>query len=339
MRRANVEMTQGSIVKNMLLFALPLALSSILQTMYNMADMAVVGQSADGGTAAVAAEYCRRSSLVQYVHQPNGGVSAARNHGLELARGEFVTFVDSDDLVMPNYFDTLDRIADHDLLVFDRCHTGGEARDDSEVFRRLTELTSRHERLLLLMQSKKIMQPWNKCFRLDIIRRLGLRFPKGLHIAEDFVFCMSYALACGTIAISREKSYCVDVSDGGSLSRRYRADLSEQLSRAAMLVEKSIQNSRLPSKEKADILARLDELHTRNMLMSVAEVFKAPARPRRAQVRAICAPFLRPLSPRRLGRQHRILRLMLQLRLYGCLTMLSWAVRGRSYRKKEAPHG
>ena len=55
MRRANVEMTQGSIVKNMLLFALPLALSSILQTMYNMADMAVVGQSADGGTAAVAA--------------------------------------------------------------------------------------------------------------------------------------------------------------------------------------------------------------------------------------------------------------------------------------------
>lgn len=55
MSRANVEMTQGSIVKNMLLFALPLALSSILQTMYNMADMAVVGQNADGGTAAVAA--------------------------------------------------------------------------------------------------------------------------------------------------------------------------------------------------------------------------------------------------------------------------------------------
>ena len=55
MRRASVEMTQGSIVKNMLLFALPLALSSILQTMYNMADMAVVGQNADGGTAAVAA--------------------------------------------------------------------------------------------------------------------------------------------------------------------------------------------------------------------------------------------------------------------------------------------
>ena len=299
----------------------------------------IVDDGSTDGTAAVAAEYCRRSSLVQYVRQPNGGVSAARNHGLALARGKFVTFVDSDDLVMPNYFETLDKIGDDDLLVFDRCHTGGEARDDSEIFRRLAEINDCHDRLLLLMQSKKIMQPWNKCFRLDIIRSLGLCFPKGLHIAEDFVFCMGYALACGSIAVSREKSYCVDVSDGGSLSRRYRADLSEQLSRAAMLVEKSVLNSRLPGKEKADILARLDELHTRNMLMSVAEVFKAPARPRRSQIRAICAPFLRPMSPRRLGRQHRILRLMLALRLYGCLTVLAWAVRGRSYRKKEARHG
>ena len=298
----------------------------------------IVDDGSTDGTAAVAAEYCRRTPLVRYVHQPNGGVSAARNHGLELARGEFVTFVDSDDLVMPNYFDTLDRIADNDLLVFDRCHTGGEARDDSEVFRRLAQLSDCHDRLLLLMQSKKILQPTNKCFRLDTIRRLGLRFPEALHIAEDFVFCMGYVLDCRTIAVSREKIYCVDVSDGGSLSRRYRADLSEQLSRAAMLVEKSIRNSRLPSKEKADILARLDELHTRNMLMSVAEVFKTPARPRRKQIRAICAPFLRPLSPRRLGRQHRILRLMLALRLYGCLTALAWAVRGRRYRKERA-HG
>lgn len=298
----------------------------------------IVDDGSTDGTAAVAAEYCRRSSLVRYIHQPNCGVSTARNHGLELAQGEFVTFVDSDDLVMPNYFDTLDRIADNDLLVFDRCHTGGEARDDSEVFRRLAQLSDCHDRLLLLMQSKKILQPTNKCFRLDAIRRLGLRFPADLHIAEDFVFCMGYVLDCRTIAVSREKIYCVDVSDGGSLSRRYRPDLSEQLSRAAMMVEEAIQNSSLSDDEKADVLARLDELHTRNMLMSVAEVFKAPARPRRKQIRAICAPFLRPMSPRRLGRQHRTLRLMLALRLYGCLTALAWAVRGRRYRK-ERSHG
>ena len=313
-------------------------LDSLLSQAREDVCILLIDDGSTDSTAAIAADYCRRNPCIQYIHQPNGGVSIARNHGLELARSEFVSFVDSDDYVMPGYFETLEKIGTADLLVFDRCHTGGEARDDTEVFRRLSAMTSFDEKLLLLMQSKKIMQPVNKCFRLEIIRRIGLRFPVELRIAEDFVFCMGYALACGSIAVSREKAYCVDVSDGASLSRRHRADLSRQLSRAVSLVEAAIRDAHLPENQQSDLLARLDELHTRNMLMSVAELFKVPGHPRRSRVREVCEPFLRPCSPRRLGRQHRILRLMLHFRLYGCLTLLAWAVRGRQY-QKEARHG
>ena len=311
-------------------------LDSLLSQAREDVCILLIDDGSTDSTAAIAADYCRRNPCIQYIHQPNGGVSIARNHGLELARSEFVSFVDSDDYVMPGYFETLEKIGTADLLVFDRCHTGGEARDDTEVFRRLSAMTSFDEKLLLLMQSKKIMQPWNKCFRLEIIRRIGLRFPGELRIAEDFVFCMGYALACGSIAVSREKAYCVDVSDGASLSRRHRADLSRQLSRAVSLVEAAIRDAHLPENQQSDLLARLDELHTRNMLMSVAELFKVPGHPRRSRVREVCEPFLRPCSPRRLGRQHRILRLMLHFRLYGCLTLLAWAVRGRQYQKEAA---
>lgn len=311
-------------------------LDSLLSQVREDVCILLIDDGSTDSTAAIAADYCRRNPCIQYIHQPNGGVSTARNHGLELARSEFVSFVDSDDYVMPGYFETLEKIGTADLLVFDRCHTGGEARDDTEVFRRLSALTDFDETRLLLMQSKKIMQPWNKCFRLEIIRRIGLRFPGELRIAEDFVFCMGYALACGSIAVSREKAYCIDVSDAGSLSRRHRADLSRQLSRAVSLVEAAIRDAHLPEKQQSDLLARLDELHTRNMLMSVAELFKCPGHPRRSRVREVCAPFLRPCSPRRLGRQHRILRLMLHFRLYGCLTLLAWAVRGRQYQKEAA---
>lgn len=311
-------------------------LDSLLSQAREDVCILLIDDGSTDSTAAIAADYCRRDSRIQYIHQPNGGVSAARNHGLELARSEFVSFVDSDDHVMPGYFETLEKIGTADLLVFDRCHTGGEAQDDTEVFRRLSTMTGFDEKLLLLMQSKKIMQPWNKCFRLELIRRLGLRFPDALHIAEDFVFCMGYALGSSSIAISREKAYCIDVSDSGSLSRRHRADLASQLSQAVSLVEAAIIDAHLPAERQDDLLARLDELHTRNMLMSVAELFKCPGHPSRSRVRQVCAYFLRPRSPRRLGRQHRILRLMLRFRLYGCLTLLAWVVRGRRYRKEAA---
>lgn len=295
----------------------------------------IIDDGSADDTGRIAREYCRTDRRVEYFHQSNAGVSAARNAGLALADSEFISFVDSDDYVMPGYFEVLDRIEDHDLLVFDRCHTGGTARNDEPVFEKLSAMTDTGEKLELLMHSKKIMQPWNKCYRLSLIRRYEIRFDETLHIGEDFAFCMAYAVRCGSITVSREKAYCIDVSDGGSLSRRYRRDLAEQLSSVAALVEASIRSSSLSGDLTDRLLARLDELDSRNLLMSIAEEFKAApfgAPSHRRRTADICRLFRREFSSRRLGRQHTLLRLMLQLRLHFALYTLAWAVRGRQYR-------
>lgn len=303
----------------------------------------IIDDGSADDTRRIAAAYCEKTSLIAYHHQPNAGVSAARNRGLSLASSECVSFVDSDDYVMPGYFEVLDQIAGSDLLVFDRCHVGGSARDDAPVFERLSAMTDPGDMLELLMASKKIMQPWNKCFRLELIRRHDIRFDERLHIGEDFAFCMAYAVRCGSIAVSREKAYCIDVSDGGSLSRRYRPDLAEQLCAVAEHVEHSIRTSDLPRSLTDLLLARLDELDSRNMLMSVAEAFKAApfcASGHRRRTAEVCRLFRREFSCRRLGKQHAILRLMLRLRLHFALYTLAWAVRGRHYSaaRKEASH-
>lgn len=319
-------------------------LDSLLRQGREDVRILLIDDGSTDDTGRIAAAYCEKSPLIEYHHQPNAGVSAARNRGLSLARSELISFVDSDDYVMPGYFDVLDRIGSSDLLVFDRCHTGGTLRDDSEVFRRLSELTDAGELLALLMQSKKIMQPVNKCFRLELIRSFDIRFDEHLHIGEDFAFCMAYAVRCGSIAVSREKAYCIDVSDGGSLSRRYRRDLAEQLSAVAEQVEASIRSASLPRSLAGLLLAHLDELDSRNMLMSIAEAFKAApfcASGHRRRTAEVCRLFRREFSSRRLGKQHAILRLMLRLRLHFVLYTLAWAVRGRHYSaaRKEVRHG
>lgn len=323
---------------------LPRCLDSLLAQGRSDIHILLIDDGSVDDTGRIAAEYCKKSPLLEYHRQPNGGVSAARNRGLSLARSEFVSFVDSDDYVMPGYFDTLDQIGSSDLLVFDRCHTGGSLRDDTEVFRRLTSMTDLGDKLELLMDSKKIMQPVNKCFRLELIRKYAIRFDETLHIAEDFAFCMAYAVRCSSISISPAKAYCVDVSDGDSLSRRYRQDLAHQLSTAAELVAASIRDADLSQALTDRLLARLDELDSRNLLMSIAEEFKAD-RLRllrgRKQTARICKAFDRSFSPARLGSRHRLLRLLQGLRLYTTLYLLAFLARGRAYRAagKEAHHG
>jgi len=74
------------------------AVDSILEQTYGDYELIVVDDGSEDGTGEAPANY---DETVRYAYQDNNGVSSARNHGLELARGEFIAFLDSDDLWLP----------------------------------------------------------------------------------------------------------------------------------------------------------------------------------------------------------------------------------------------
>lgn len=70
--------------------------------------------------------YAKQYKEIRVIHQANAGLSAARNAGIEVARGEFFPFVDSDDMVMPGFFQTAMRLlkkyqADFIAFSHERC--------------------------------------------------------------------------------------------------------------------------------------------------------------------------------------------------------------------------
>lgn len=82
-------------------------LDSILRQDYTNWECILVDDGSRDSGGAICDEYARRDSRFLVVHQPNRGLSAARNTGIKMARGKFLSFIDSDDWVAPDFLSTL----------------------------------------------------------------------------------------------------------------------------------------------------------------------------------------------------------------------------------------
>ena len=82
-------------------------MSSILNSTYRDLELIVVNDGSTDGTAAICDRFASADQRVRVIHKSNAGVSAARNDGLRASTGEFINFVDSDDVIHPQMLETL----------------------------------------------------------------------------------------------------------------------------------------------------------------------------------------------------------------------------------------
>lgn len=167
-------------------------------------------------------ELCRRlaemDSRVRVVDQPNGGVSSARNAGLDAATGAFVMFCDSDDWVHPDWCRHMrQHYVPGDLTVcrFQRWD-GGEMPDENLDLS--LEVARRQDFLHYPMWMCAL---WSKIFRRSVIEENHIRFSRELSMGEDFCFVLAYLCAIpGNVRFLSAELYYYDVSLESSLSKR-----------------------------------------------------------------------------------------------------------------------
>ena len=85
---------------------------SILKQDYPNIEIWLVDDGSPDGCPAICDEYAQRDKRIKVIHKPNGGLSDARNAAINLAKGEFITFIDSDDYVTQDYVSTLYSLID-----------------------------------------------------------------------------------------------------------------------------------------------------------------------------------------------------------------------------------
>ncbi|KRM84214.1 hypothetical protein FC35_GL000469 [Limosilactobacillus coleohominis DSM 14060] len=82
-------------------------LESVLQQTYKNLEIILVDDGSTDGSENIVEEYSQKDSRIKVIHQVNGGLSRARNTGLDVMKGSYVTFVDSDDYITPDYVEYL----------------------------------------------------------------------------------------------------------------------------------------------------------------------------------------------------------------------------------------
>lgn len=168
-------------------------------------------------------ELAEKDARIRVIHKENGGVSSARNAGMEKAGGEFLLFADSDDSVEEDMAEALlCGIGSADLAVcgYHHHYLGRDVEKIPEISK-----WNGAESFLALYGRGYLNMPWNKLFR----RSLAGRFDESLSLGEDLLFNLDYLRrASGGVAVVQKPLYHYIQNDtGNTLSSRKRDDKLE----------------------------------------------------------------------------------------------------------------
>lgn len=182
-------------------------IESVLSQTYKNLEIILVDDGATDSCGKICDEYVEKDKRIVVYHKENGGLSDARNYGLERCKGQYITFIDSDDYIDPDYIDylysvlikygTKMSICQHKVhydngKIKDLGHMGDEKLNSKKCLERM------------LYHDVIDTSAWAKLYRTDLFE--NIRYPKG-KIFEDIGTTYKLMLASGQIACGYEAKY------------------------------------------------------------------------------------------------------------------------------------
>lgn len=192
--------------------------TSLMEQSYPNIEILLVNDGSKDASLEMCRGYEQQDSRIRVIDKPNGGVSSARNAGLDVARGEYIMFCDSDDWVSPLWCEHM--VRNHIPQNLTVCEIAWGGPDAEAKDQQLSEETI-VERNRFLQFSFVMCPPWNKLFERNAIQKSDLRFSGDLRLGEDLIFVMEYLCNVqGQVRILPQRLYYYDTSTEGSLSKR-----------------------------------------------------------------------------------------------------------------------
>ena len=198
---------------------------SIVNQTYKNLEIILVDDGSPDNCSQMCDEWAKRDSRIKVIHKANGGQADARNAGLDIAIGDYITFVDSDDVVDKDYVEYLWNIKcglNVDVAICqDRLmHSDGELLCDNTFHEREFVLNGHDACKNFLYQRFIQVSSWAKIYKKSIFD--GLRFPKG-KIFEDTYMTGRILCCVDNIGIGTAAKYNYYINDGSTMTKPFSA--------------------------------------------------------------------------------------------------------------------
>ena len=203
-------------------------LNSILLQSYGFYEVLIIDDGSTDNSCKICEEFYSKYKRFKYFSKENGGVSSARNLGIEKAKYDYIVFIDADDYIEEDYLKSLTEY-ECDLVV------EGFKKDENGFFSEFhifNEECNKNQMLKYLMR-KEIANifsvPYLKLFKLEYIKNNNIRFNEKISFGEDFDFVLKYLRTIsGTVKLVDECHY-INRIEQESLSRKDLPDIWNQL--------------------------------------------------------------------------------------------------------------
>lgn len=206
---------------------------SVLKQDFKNFELILINDGSIDNSGKICDDYALKDERIRIIHQRNTGVSAARNRGIEVSSGEYVTFIDSDDYVETEYlskFHQLFEEYDYDLGISGVCMNYDGFQINKRYFVENVECKNFTEIAFVIpeLENKMLLSgPYVKAFKNKIIKENNIFFDGNFSFGEDAIFNLTYLLHVNSLATTNYVGYNYMQRDNDSLvNKKYSFEVT-----------------------------------------------------------------------------------------------------------------
>lgn len=232
-------------------------IKSILQQCYEDFEVIIIDDGSTDNSAKIIFSLKAEDNRIKYFYQENRGPSAARNKGICEACGEFILFIDSDDVIKNNY---ISRLVYRMREGFDLVCCGYEEISLYGVsvqndFCAKSNISCKEELLLSICRGVGGVL-WSKIFRADIIKKNNMKLKESIFMCEDLIFNVQYCKYVNNFYVIEESLYQYNRLNSESISARLSVKYLENILVVNSLLKQELENSSIKKSIIEDLCFR-----------------------------------------------------------------------------------